>query len=377
MNRIKILDSFRCIGILTVMVDHYTSTFTKTNTVKIFPHIAQSLYPYGDKYKTYFQNGGFGFKLFFIISGFVIYMTLNRSESFNEFLKKRFLRIFPLLLICSIITFSLPYILDANCKYLMFHRPLLNFFPSLTFTDLWVWNKVFNVHSKADSIEYIDNVYWTLGNEMKFYIYTSTAYFIFRNNFFKMWLYFALSIMCIYICSKHFDSSRFFFYMTNLFETTFFAKYVIYFTLGIFFYRIYEKLPVSRFEYTLILLCLTISTLNFMSNGERLALVFHCILFGAFIYKPTYLTLLTSKPMLFIGTISYPLYLIHQNIGVLSINYLADTLRPNCPEVLIIPVIILMILLAYLLHVYVELPIATFVREKFNVQTKSKIVLQQ
>src|ERR1700761_3550895 len=161
MKRIKLLDSFRCIAIVMVIFDHYTSTFTFKNTSGMYPHIAKSLYPYGDKYFSYFKDGYLGVELFFMISGFVIYLTLEKASSFTSFVGKRLLRLFPLLLICSLITFLVPFLIDPDKKYLLFHRPAINFFPSLTFSDLWIWNRIFGVTDKINNIEYIDNSYWT------------------------------------------------------------------------------------------------------------------------------------------------------------------------------------------------------------------------
>ncbi|WP_428328114.1 acyltransferase family protein [Mucilaginibacter sp.] len=151
MGRIKILDGFRCVAILIVILFHFTSVYANQNTLIYWPYIVKKLYPYGSKYAGYFEFGHLGVQLFFMISGFVIYMTLEKTNSFSRFIIKRFLRLFPLLLLCSIITYIAPFLLDPEKRYLIFHRPAHNFLPSLSFTDLWMWNIIL----KTKSVEYI------------------------------------------------------------------------------------------------------------------------------------------------------------------------------------------------------------------------------
>lgn len=69
-NRIQILDGFRAISILSVLLFHFFSRWTP-------PLSSESFYPYGSKYFSWFQYGGVGVEFFFMISGFVIYFTLE------------------------------------------------------------------------------------------------------------------------------------------------------------------------------------------------------------------------------------------------------------------------------------------------------------
>jgi peptidoglycan/LPS O-acetylase OafA/YrhL len=86
-SRIDILDSYRFIAILSVMLYHYYSRWTP-------PQNNVSYYPYGSGYD-HFSLGWLGVQFFFIISGFVIAFTLTRTGSFTEFWKKRLIRLLP------------------------------------------------------------------------------------------------------------------------------------------------------------------------------------------------------------------------------------------------------------------------------------------
>lgn len=69
----------------------------------LFTHILQSLNikPFGD----YFISGGYGVDLFFILSGFLIYLTTKNKDSWKSFAVKRIFRIFPLYWFCTILFF--------------------------------------------------------------------------------------------------------------------------------------------------------------------------------------------------------------------------------------------------------------------------------
>ena len=60
----------------------------------LFTHVLQvlNLKPFGN----YFISGGYGVDMFFIISGFLIYITTKDNDSWRGFVIKRIFRIFPL-----------------------------------------------------------------------------------------------------------------------------------------------------------------------------------------------------------------------------------------------------------------------------------------
>src|SRR5215471_14772595 len=124
-KRLDALDGLRGVAILLVMGFHY------------FYHLESSyykshLYPYGETFSgiPLFQYGYLGVELFFIISGFVIALTLEKSGSPLEFLLRRFVRIWPALLFSAIVTFVLLNWSDA--PFALTRRQIWpNFLPSL------------------------------------------------------------------------------------------------------------------------------------------------------------------------------------------------------------------------------------------------------
>ena len=96
-SRIAVLDGFRALAILSVMFFHYFSRWTP-------PLNSISIYPYKNSYN-FFQYGYLGVQFFFIISGFVIFFTLERTNYLVAFWKKRVIRLVPSIVCASIITF--------------------------------------------------------------------------------------------------------------------------------------------------------------------------------------------------------------------------------------------------------------------------------
>lgn len=90
-------------AILMVLLFHYFSRWT-------------FLYPYKDKYD-FFTYGKMGVQFFFIISGFVILYTLENTTNFITFWKKRMVRLFPSMLIASIITYFVFVLFDTKCLF--------------------------------------------------------------------------------------------------------------------------------------------------------------------------------------------------------------------------------------------------------------------
>ena len=54
-----------------------------------------------------FSVGNTGVDLFFIISGFVIFMSLEKAENLRQFVGNRFARLYPAYWVCVILTYIL------------------------------------------------------------------------------------------------------------------------------------------------------------------------------------------------------------------------------------------------------------------------------
>lgn len=142
------LDGLRGIAILAVVFYHYFQAL-----VSIYPD--QEFYPYGDRIFPLAQYGYLGVHLFFIISGFVIAYTMERMSGAAMFLRHRFFRLWPTMLVASVITYPAMHVVETPLADLR-RVDMTGFLPSLTFTAPWVWKPLFEVDN------YIDAAYWSL-----------------------------------------------------------------------------------------------------------------------------------------------------------------------------------------------------------------------
>ena len=150
--RILELDAVRGIAALMVVLYHYTTWSTQSegfsSTAPLFE----------------FWQGKFGVYLFFIVSGFVIFLTLEKCDNISDFIVSRFARLYPAYWICVLITFLILYLTPIPGREVSTQQLLIN---------MTMLQKFLRVAS-------IDGVYWTLAVELVFYFYMG-MYFIFRK----------------------------------------------------------------------------------------------------------------------------------------------------------------------------------------------------
>jgi peptidoglycan/LPS O-acetylase OafA/YrhL len=84
-NRFLELDALRGIAVFLVLLSHYTWAYD---------YHFQSL----SEHSFHFSHGEFGVQVFFMISGFVIFMTIEKTQSIKDFIISRFSRLYPHLL---------------------------------------------------------------------------------------------------------------------------------------------------------------------------------------------------------------------------------------------------------------------------------------
>ncbi len=355
--RIETLDGFRCIAILMVVLYHYYSKWTP-------PLSPQNYYPYGNALYSYFQYGYLGVHFFFIISGFVIFYTLEKSATPGSFFFKRLIRLFPPMLVCAAITYFVTKVLDPANNFSPLHSPTaLNFLPSLTFTHPIIWIKL--LHN--NTIYYIDGAYWSLWVEITFYIISGSIFFYNRGRFIRNWtilLILALILKLITLPQSITALSAYpaLYKIAN--GLSLFAGYlnifnfIIYFTLGILFYCLFFRKKITGFFLVSCIIFTVAEIWFYPGNGVRLAFLLMITLFLLFIYKPQYLSFLKNRFIARIGVTSYTIYLIHQNVGVLLINKLSVyTQSPVLLKMIPVVVIVTAIAFAELLYRLYEKPV--------------------
>lgn len=338
--RIKELDGLRGVSILLVAFFHYYSRWP-------------DLYPYHNSFSEFplFKYGSFGVELFFMISGLVIFMTLDKTSNFFIFVKKRWLRLFPSMLVVSLFvlfTFALfP------------HRPVgspkfLNLIPGLTFLEPYWLTKI--THLPFESLE---GAFWSLYVEFRFYIIFGALYFILGR---KKAIYGLNLILLAAFLTRFIQLPKLVDYFL---QDVLLGRYLFWFIIGIYCYE-YMKEGLNEFKIPgLIALILAfIYGLKFQTM-EVLIVEFLCLLvFVLLIKSDSVKKVMGNKILLFFGTISYPLYLMHENAGVSLIIDVGNTMS-FIPSILL-PIIVLLpiSLLAYIEVTYIS-PKLTNIFKKF------------
>ena len=350
-KRITILDGFRVIAIFIVLVYHFYDRFN------------------GDKYEYDFPTGAFAFgalgvQFFFIISGFVITLTLSKCSSFVEFMKKRFLRLIPAMLICSSMTYFILTIFGNNTLFPA-SQEFSNLILSNTFISPMLINMIFSTN-----FAYIDGAYWSLWVELTFYIVISSLYFCDKKNILRNYSIFTLCSLLFYylvITSAGKAILISFFgeivYMTILGATQIFSllRFSTYFLLGIILYELnITKGRNYLLFFTLIFILQIVLTPITVANLLFMAFIYGLLIL--FIYKPDLLSFLGNRFFSKLGLISYSVYLIHQNIGVLIINKFSIYLG-NSNWLIGILLIFLFFLFGVGSYKYLETPISKYLKK--------------
>lgn len=357
-NRLTIIDGFRCIAALMVVFYHFLYRFS--------PPISDiNYYPY-EFGSSFLRFGFFGVQLFFVISGFVIYMTLQTTVGFSEFLLKRFVRLWPTLLLCCVITFAAVELFDPTTDLPMLHnKSLLDFLPSLTFTQPSFWSAVLGI----PGIKYIDGVYWSLYIEVVFYIFAGAIYFFNPKLFFTRWLWMVSLLVVLRIATS---PKLWPLYGENIgtlaeiLYNAFFAlgiNHFIYFTIGILFFRLYSHKG-ARIVEIVVVTALTLLEFYFLKDPVLMGLLAGIIiLFTVFVYRSQWLSFLNHNFFVCIGLSSYPLYLLHEEIGILLINkltYISDDILDN--KLLPFMVTFMLVIISYVIYLFFEKPAARYFR---------------
>ncbi|HMK04344.1 MAG TPA: acyltransferase [Ferruginibacter sp.] len=345
--RIAILDGFRAIAILTVMFFHFFSRWTP-------PLNNVSLYPYGSKYD-YFGFGYYGVTFFFIISGFVIFFTLDNTTYFASFWKKRMIRLVPSIIMASLLTFIVLVLFDNAYLFPGSHEAR-NFLPSWTF----ITPEFFNRFSRLD-FGYIDGSYWSLWPEIQFYFLSSIIFYLNKKKFVRNFVLLSfLLIITDHLFMNVIDPTgngtlsraavNYKLWIHDIFNL---VSYLAFFSMGVLFYLLFKnKNNGIKISFSTIL-CSAVLLICTFYNTSLQVIIFYCmmyLLFLCFIYYPRLLAVFENKLLVNIGICSYFLYLIHQNLGVFLINKLGPYFSP----VSVVFTLLLFVILIWLSRLYTE-----------------------
>jgi len=336
--RYKELDALRGIAALLVVFFHFTMNRPQAD--------------YG------FKLGTTGIDLFFLISGFVILMSLSKIKSSSDYIINRASRLYPAYWTAVTFTFIL----------IIFSRTYgRNFIEAFTFNDYLANLTMFQFYFVLPDL---DGPYWTLIIELNFYI---GMFFLFHYKKMKYLNAIGLSLSCIAVI------------LTSYFYSVYEVKWLIHwvpllqyiplFFAGTLFYRIYKDKTRLAENYLMIAICFTCQILlfnyagrsfNFISHSEyALMLILYFTFFILFVNGN--LKFIVTSLTMFFGRISYPLFLSHQFLSInILIPFLTKKLHINFWIASFGIALPISIVIAYLITKYIEVPLGQVMKEKLR-----------
>jgi peptidoglycan/LPS O-acetylase OafA/YrhL len=333
-ERILELDAIRAISCLNLLLFHFTYVYTNK-------------YGFTSPLAMTFPYGKYGVQLFFILSGFVNTMTLVGKRSTKDFVVARCIRIFPSYWLCILMNVLL-------FAYLPFFRQA----PTMeaTVANLSTMPRLFG-------FENMEPVTWTLQVEMLFYT------FLLLMTMLGGWKHtlrnLTIGVAACWIFCTAFD---------NIWpdssapgpiktlESLFIMRNFPLFAMGMLLNEIRNKRGRTLFHAIGILFAAAVFHAIDLRGHNPVAtvLLFALVGFGAWGMIPP----LRWKPLMFISTISYTLYLFHNNIGSACIYQLEQFGLGPYTSVIIATV--LTIALGTATTIWFEQPITSFFRRRWK-----------
>lgn len=135
----------------------------------------------------YFSNGTLsytyiGVRGFFVISGYLIYQSLIRSENITDYLVKRLLRIYPALIIVLVLTvIACAFVFDGNITTYLSNKSTLTYIP-VNASLFKLQHTIDGVFESLPLKSAINGSLWTIGYEFSMYLFIIPLLFLKRNN---------------------------------------------------------------------------------------------------------------------------------------------------------------------------------------------------
>jgi len=331
-TRVLELDALRGIAALMVVFYHYTVDRPQADLG--------------------FFLGTTGVELFFMISGFVILMSLNSVKSSLQFVVNRISRLYPTYWACVTCTFiALTIYYHVDLGYNEIERYLGN---------LTMFQFYFNISD-------IDDSYWTMIIEMTFYIGMLVLFHLKKINYLNL-IGFVI-ILGVNISGLFFHNSAI---VKEIFNSIQIVLYLPLFISGTIFYNLYFNKEKIWQRYSLLALCLIAQILSYNYTDRfrfsvnqtqySIMLIVYYALFSLIVNHK--LGFIVSKGTLFIGKISFAVYLIHQAFSIkILLPFFMEDLNFNFWISSLVFSIPIVIIIATLITYFIEIPFGRLLKQ--------------
>ena len=317
------LDALRGFATIAVALFHFTTRFGNE-----YGHSTPPLF--------LVPLGSYGVHLFFIISGMVIFLTIERSRSAAEFVVARVGRLYPAYWVAVTLTFVAMAVVGLP--------------PFEVSTPQYAWN--LTMAHRFVNVADMDGAYWSLQVELVFYLLmlgllALRAIPIIEPILLGWLLVLSLDASTGVVAQASMNSRTFHDFVTLY-------GYAEFFIIGIVLHlrRAWGSSPALT-----VALAWALIYHATQATWESTAIAFGLTILTQAAIRGD-LRWLAARPLLFLGAISYPLYLLHQHIGYLLLLAFRERGLPT--NVAIPLALVVVIAIAAALHYAVERPGQTF-----------------
>jgi peptidoglycan/LPS O-acetylase OafA/YrhL len=281
-SRLDGLDALRGIAAMTVVLFHFTTQFDK-------------LFGHGSPPLLSFPLGHYGVNLFFIISGFVIFMTIERAKAPMDFVVSRFSRLYPAYWVAIALTFSITHLLGLPEHLSDIKTALFN---GLMF------------HKMAFGVPHVDGVYWTLEVELLFYLGMFILMMTSRLSHVHGILFALLTLRLIYFVAQEYFGIA----LPWVIYRYLIVGQIAWFAIGMVMYRLtfHAGEKKSWLDWSVAFAAVSVLAIAESPSIAGLAVFFGALVLAAAKGK---LKILANPVLVWLGSVSYTLYLLHENIG--------------------------------------------------------------
>ena len=348
MQRLDSLDFLRGWASVLVVISHLIGVFwvsqSGLQSLMGYPNIGETTLPYANwiiENKLFF--GQFGVAIFFLISGYVITLSLEKYHGFG-FLINRIIRIYPVYIVGFLFLILGLYIVDFDqdgipytTKHLLIH--------ALIVVRQWF------------DYKRIDGISWTLEIELYFYVVMFIVFqfnSVRRNTIINI-LIIVFLLGAILLPIDWYTSRQ--------------LLMITYMLIGYYFYNLKNNNS-SIWQFILYLVIILTCMFIFYSSHKpfnldvytwSLPYIITPLIF--FIMLNRFTNYKIDKVSKFLSKISYPLYVVHPIFGYALLAYFLKEGYSSWTALIF--VLCIVITLAYIIHLLIEQPALKYAK-KFN-----------
>ena len=337
-KRINEIDLLRFISAVFVVFFHYSFRGYAADSMTVMPYTILS--PFS-------RYGYLGVEMFFMISGFVILMTAE-NENLRGFLISRMVRLYPAFWACCTLTFIVIVVYGLP-RYSASGREYL--------ANMTLMGNILKVPP-------MDGAYWSLFVEIRFYALVAAVLIIGKIHQMEK---FMLAWLAISVALEAFPVEKLY--------VLFIVDYSAYFIAGATYFLIWSK-GFSFARIAVLVVSWGMAVFQAVGNLTDFDYYFH-ISTNAFAvamivtsFFAVMLLIATGRTGFFrearwlkIGALTYPLYLLHENIGFITFNHLYHKVNVN---LIFWGTVLLMLILAHIIHKMVEKPLSRVMKKGLN-----------